>query len=118
MRTPSPSWPSSNFSSSASCNPSRTGSPGGGRCALRLEIRSKRFAGREVIRGLSLTAAPGEFLALVGPSGCGKTTALAIAAGLDRDFDGNLDFGRPPPLPGRRLPTPPLLPCRPVRRQP
>ncbi|PNR00228.1 ABC transporter [Azospirillum argentinense] len=116
MRTPSPSWPSSNFSSSASCNPSSTGSPGGGRCALRLEIRSKRFAGREVIRGLSLTAAPSEFLALVGPSGCGKTTALTIAAGLDRDFDGTLDFGGPEPVLGCVFQTPRLLPWRTVRQ--
>ena len=121
LRTPSPSWPSSNSLNSASCNPPSTGFPAGGRCALRLEVRAKRFGGREVIRGLSLAAAPGEFLALVGPSGCGKTTALNIAAGLDRDFDGTLDFGTsgfdgPEPVLGYVFQTPRLLPWRTVRQ--
>ncbi|KAA0680402.1 ABC transporter ATP-binding protein [Roseomonas genomospecies 6] len=116
MRTPSPSWPSSNSLNSASCNPPSTGFPAGGRCALRLEVRSKRFGGREVIHGLSLAAAPGEFLALVGPSGCGKTTALNIAAGLDRDFDGSLEFGGQEPVLGCVFQTPRLLPWRTVRQ--
>jgi NitT/TauT family transport system ATP-binding protein len=32
--------------------------------------------------GLSLAAAPGEFVAVVGPSGCGKTTLLELVCGL------------------------------------
>jgi ABC-type nitrate/sulfonate/bicarbonate transport system ATPase subunit len=32
--------------------------------------------------GLSLTAQPGEFVAVVGPSGCGKTTLLELVCGL------------------------------------
>ena len=36
----------------------------------------------EVLGGVHLDVAPGEFVALVGPSGCGKSTLLGVLAGL------------------------------------
>lgn len=40
------------------------------------------FPGRAVLRDLTLSAAPGEVLAVLGRSGCGKSTLLNLAAGL------------------------------------
>lgn len=40
--------------------------------------------------GVSLTAAPGESLAITGPSGCGKSTLLALIAGLDVPSEGTV----------------------------
>ena len=50
---------------------------------LRIENIHKSFDGQEVLKGVSLSAAEGEFITILGPSGCGKTTTLRIIAGLE-----------------------------------
>jgi len=44
----------------------------------------------EVLSGLDLEVAEGEFLAIMGPSGSGKTTALNLIGGLDHPDGGSV----------------------------
>jgi putative ABC transport system ATP-binding protein len=47
----------------------------------------------EVLQGVNLEIAKGEFLALMGPSGSGKTTLLNLIGGLDTPTDGSVEVG-------------------------
>src|SRR3954470_11524916 len=46
-----------------------------------------------VVRGLSLTVAAGEVVALLGANGAGKTTTMSTIAGLQAPLGGNVRFG-------------------------
>jgi len=48
------------------------------------------YHGKETIRGISMSAQPGEVLCLLGPSGSGKTTLLRIAAGIEAQGGGRV----------------------------
>lgn len=52
----------------------------------------KSFGETEVLTGIDLRIADGEFLTLVGPSGCGKSTLLRIIAGLERQTAGDIEI--------------------------
>ncbi|MEM8958670.1 MAG: ATP-binding cassette domain-containing protein, partial [Pseudomonadota bacterium] len=50
---------------------------------IRLREVRKSFGATDVIHGIDLAVASGEFCVFVGPSGCGKSTLLRIIAGLE-----------------------------------
>jgi multiple sugar transport system ATP-binding protein len=53
----------------------------------------KSFGSVEVIHGVSVDIADGEFVILVGPSGCGKSTLLRMIAGLEMITAGDIKIG-------------------------
>ena len=46
----------------------------------------------QALRNINLKIAEGKITAIYGPSGCGKTSLLNIISGLDREYEGILDF--------------------------
>ncbi len=54
---------------------------------------TKRFGDVQVVHGVDLAIADGEFVVLVGPSGCGKTTLMRMVAGLEDISGGELRIG-------------------------
>lgn len=53
---------------------------------------TKRYGKVEVLHGIDLEIADGEFVVLVGPSGCGKSTTLRMIAGLEDVSDGTVEI--------------------------
>src|SRR4030066_2607419 len=51
---------------------------------------SKKYGSLEVVKGVSMSVAAGEFVCLVGKSGCGKTTLLSLLSGLERPTSGGV----------------------------
>ncbi|MDX2203357.1 MAG: ABC transporter ATP-binding protein, partial [Hyphomicrobiaceae bacterium] len=60
---------------------------------VRLRDIRKSFDRVEVLKGVDLDIADGEFISLVGPSGCGKSTLLRIIAGLEGQTSGHIEIG-------------------------
>jgi len=57
---------------------------------LSTEEIGKSYAGREVVRGVSLSIAQGEVVGLLGPNGAGKTTSFYMIVGLVRPDAGRI----------------------------
>jgi multiple sugar transport system ATP-binding protein len=60
-----------------------------------VDIRNvrKAFGPVEILHGVSVDIADGEFVVLVGPSGCGKSTLLRMLAGLENITGGEIAIG-------------------------
>jgi sulfonate transport system ATP-binding protein len=87
---------------------------------IRVSVRRKIFPAvgdREaqlVLKDVSFEVAPRSFLVITGPSGCGKSTLLNIIAGLDEDFEGEINLGPARDSLTFIFQTPRLLPWRTV----
>jgi multiple sugar transport system ATP-binding protein len=55
---------------------------------------TKRYDNQQILHGVSIDIADGEFTVLVGPSGCGKSTLLRMIAGLEEVSSGDISIGR------------------------
>jgi ABC-2 type transport system ATP-binding protein len=57
-----------------------------------IEVRNviKSFKDVQAVKGISLSIAPGEFVALLGPNGAGKTTLVEMIEGLQKPDSGEI----------------------------
>lgn len=53
----------------------------------------KSYGNTEVIHGVDLNVADGEFVVILGPSGCGKSTLMRMIAGLEEITSGDISIG-------------------------
>ncbi len=58
--------------------------------AIRVEGVRKRYGDIEVLKGVDLTLAAGQFTAIMGKSGSGKSTLLGVIAGLEKPEAGEV----------------------------
>jgi multiple sugar transport system ATP-binding protein len=61
--------------------------------AVAISGARKSFGHTEVLHGVDISIADGEFCVLVGPSGCGKSTLLRMIAGLENISAGEIRIG-------------------------
>ncbi|WP_180900535.1 ABC transporter ATP-binding protein [Martelella soudanensis] len=60
---------------------------------VKIDDVRKSYGALEVLHGIDIDIADGEFVILVGPSGCGKSTLLRMIAGLEEISGGTIDIG-------------------------
>jgi len=85
-------------------------SANGGAAARKVELRDVglRYFGHEgeteALKDISLSIAPGEFVAIIGQSGCGKSTLLSLISGILKPTEGTVLLdGRPVTGPSRKV---------------
>ena len=90
---------------------------------LKIDQIRKSFGKTDVLKGVDLDIANGEFVVLLGGSGCGKSTLLRIIAGLETQTSGRIHIGGevvdklPPAAARHRHGVPELRPLPASRRR-
>jgi sulfonate transport system ATP-binding protein len=59
---------------------------------VQLNNVGKKFGDLQVLKQITLTIEPGQFVVIVGKSGCGKSTLLRLIAGLETPSNGTIFF--------------------------
>jgi sulfonate transport system ATP-binding protein len=59
---------------------------------LRVAIQQKRYGTKAVLGNIEFNVHAGEIIAVLGASGCGKSTLLRAIAGLDQNWQGNIEI--------------------------
>ena len=59
---------------------------------FKIEGLSKTIGDNKILNGLNLLLKEGDVLGLRGSNGSGKTTFLKIIAGVDKDYEGKIEF--------------------------
>ena len=72
---------------------------------LCVEHISFSYRKKEVLRDISFTAKPGDFIGIIGKNGCGKSTLLSVLAGVRRPASGTLLFRGAPLFSGKNVPA-------------
>ncbi len=76
--------------------PATPPAPGGTAPLLEMEGISKRFAGVQALKGVSLSVWPGEVVALIGENGAGKSTLMKILGGVHQPDEGMIKIAGQP----------------------
>ena len=61
---------------------------------FKIEGLSKTIGDNKILNGLNLLLKEGDVLGLRGSNGSGKTTFLKIIAGVDKDYEGKIEFDK------------------------
>src|SRR6266481_4836492 len=61
---------------------------------LRAQRLTKSYAGRTVVKGVSIEVRSGEVVGLLGPNGAGKTTIFDMIVGLCQPDEGAISLGK------------------------
>lgn len=64
---------------------------------INISSLSKSYGSKQVLDGVSFSAAPGQIIGLLGPNGCGKTTLIKILTGLIKDYTGTVKIDNEEP---------------------